>query len=977
MSLGPVVSASSIGLIVEESIVLEEDRQEQQELADQLVSAAFLGDLASVKALADGRVDVNQSDGNGYTALQLACTAGRVDCARHLLAKGADVNVKGNGGSTPLHAGARNGHVDVLQLLLSIPKVDVNAVSKDGRTALHVAAEHDHNDTAQLLIEAGVDVERKDRSGQTALQVACAAVGGAGSATARILSAQENLTGLYRGRYRLTQRHERRERSMSVAQDAPGFQVQARFGEDTATGDSVALIFTETRADWERAYDIHTRLSLMPPPTPAQGMPPAMPSAGRIIDSFEDPTRPLPHCIVVDGWEETLADYLDARAGRLARNEAVYIAEGVLRSLHNIHAVNLVHTLICPSTIGRAWDGSWRLIDLHLARGTGDDAATAMLPPNHHITCCPPELLAYQKAIGARASERSAGGKIAIDPDIDDPDGEASAERDPADLCTAQVDLWMFGCVLCELMLGVPLTHVDAEELWQRPPKPKLHPWQVEALAAQREARKAEEAAEYARQQIAAGHLMLDDNDDLMTGAVSLPPMPDTPEEPAVYRLPAYLAPGGEAGLDRLSYALINGLLGLPSGAPRSGLVEPKRLLPLEALQHKFFMGGVPRLVSSAAKARQLELDFEGEEDEDDVHPADVGAVPPPLPHEQEVKDGRRKPVRTLDEKGNLVTQVWRWSVEEGRWTTSKQAGPVLPVVPVPQPMPDGSQAATPTINMAGSTVGTFGMGGEVDWIRRLRRDQHLPYPTMWAILPADPNPLLEPQPDEIGATPGMELSAGGSAEGAKGLNPLPSKWAKLETWGRQSFNLHLMCEWEHGHFIHERYGYPIFKPRETYGSRSFACTCERTVFNPLFLVPQARPACTSVSEAAHGVEWTPGPARYMPTSHPIRQGVSVHGRITLHCTALHSLPAHAFYLVSFSLRQRYRWPATGCRRSVRTWALRRTTTDYRSASLIQKLSCGLVAPKPLTRRRMSRAVLAGRWPSRTHESGRKRVMQR
>ena len=33
-----------------------------------------------------------------------------------------------------------------------------------------------------------------------------------GSATARTLSAQENLGGLYRGRYRLTQRHERRDR---------------------------------------------------------------------------------------------------------------------------------------------------------------------------------------------------------------------------------------------------------------------------------------------------------------------------------------------------------------------------------------------------------------------------------------------------------------------------------------------------------------------------------------------------------------------------------------------------------------------------------------------------------------------------------------------------------------------------------------------------------------------------------------------
>ena len=62
-----------------------------------------LGDLSSVKALVDG---VNQGDGNGYTALQLACTASCTDCARHLLAKGVHVNAKGNGGSTPLHTSA-------------------------------------------------------------------------------------------------------------------------------------------------------------------------------------------------------------------------------------------------------------------------------------------------------------------------------------------------------------------------------------------------------------------------------------------------------------------------------------------------------------------------------------------------------------------------------------------------------------------------------------------------------------------------------------------------------------------------------------------------------------------------------------------------------------------------------------------------------------------------------------------------------
>ena len=68
--------------------------------------------------------------------------------------------------------------------------------------------------------------------------------------------------------------------------------------------------------------------------------------AGRVIDSFEDPTRRFPYCCVMDGWQETLFEYLDQRAGRLARNEAKYIAEQLLRCLAKLHALGVVHTLV-------------------------------------------------------------------------------------------------------------------------------------------------------------------------------------------------------------------------------------------------------------------------------------------------------------------------------------------------------------------------------------------------------------------------------------------------------------------------------------------------------------------------------------------------------------------------------------------------------------------------------------------------------
>ena len=155
----------------------------------------------------------------------------------------------------------------------------------------------------------------------------------------------------------------------------------------------------------------------------------------------------------------------------------------MLRSLHTIHAIGLVHTLVCPATIGRSWDGSWRLLDMYLLREPGEEAAAALLPPVQRLTYCPPELLAYWKAT---RDPSQTDGQSPHEAESKDSEGAqnaaaaaAAAARDPATLCTAQVDLWMFGCVLCELMLGVPLIHVDAEELWQRPPKPKLHPWQV------------------------------------------------------------------------------------------------------------------------------------------------------------------------------------------------------------------------------------------------------------------------------------------------------------------------------------------------------------------------------------------------------------------------------------------------------------------------------------------------------------------
>ena len=105
--------------------------------------------------------------------LHKAAREGDADRVRELLDAGADVNVrnanKGRLQYTPLHWAARNGHLEIAEILIS-RGADLDAEDPDYSTPLYLAAEQGHPKVVEFLISKGAEVNVKSsRWGYTPL----------------------------------------------------------------------------------------------------------------------------------------------------------------------------------------------------------------------------------------------------------------------------------------------------------------------------------------------------------------------------------------------------------------------------------------------------------------------------------------------------------------------------------------------------------------------------------------------------------------------------------------------------------------------------------------------------------------------------------------------------------------------------------------------------------------------------------------
>ena len=177
-----------------------------------LHSACYHGHTGIVARLLEfAQLELNLCDKSQSTALYLACLRGNIDAADLILQQHTaenplildDYNLQSafaiackrglmalvrrflsvpdfspdtadKEGYTPLFQAVRQGHTEIVSLLVEREDIQFNYKDNNNQTALMVACFHNHIDIVRLLLKkTPAEINHKDKSGQTAFHILC------------------------------------------------------------------------------------------------------------------------------------------------------------------------------------------------------------------------------------------------------------------------------------------------------------------------------------------------------------------------------------------------------------------------------------------------------------------------------------------------------------------------------------------------------------------------------------------------------------------------------------------------------------------------------------------------------------------------------------------------------------------------------------------------------------------------------------
>lgn len=112
------------------------------------------GNFEIVKIMLHSGADIGAVSKNKFSAtpLQGAAAMQKLDLARFLIERGANVNCRGAEGGSPLHEAAGSGQIEFAKLLLD-HGANINAKDDNGNTPLTIALEYKQPEMAKFLRE--------------------------------------------------------------------------------------------------------------------------------------------------------------------------------------------------------------------------------------------------------------------------------------------------------------------------------------------------------------------------------------------------------------------------------------------------------------------------------------------------------------------------------------------------------------------------------------------------------------------------------------------------------------------------------------------------------------------------------------------------------------------------------------------------------------------------------------------------------